>query len=221
MSKVIITGATGMVGGYVLQHCLTSTEIKKVISIVRKPTGIVHQKLEEKVHSDFLNYDGLEEHFTNIDAAYFCIGVYTGAVTDDKFKEITVDYTRSFADKLAEFSPKVKFCFLSGAGADPKEKSRTAFARYKGMAENYLISLNFGSLSIFRPAYIYPVEKRNEPNMMYRISRAFYPLVKAFGTKFSIKSSDLGKGLFLAGLHKPDKVIMENQDILAFLASRN
>ena len=206
-----------MVGGYVLQHSLASPEINKVISIVRKPSGVVHQKLKEVIHSDFLNYDGLENDFSNIHAAYFCIGVYTGAVPDDKFKEITVDYTRSFGDKLAEQSPSTNFCFLSGAGADSKEKSKTAFARYKGIAENYLISLNFGSLSIFRPAYIYPVEKRNEPNVMYRVSRALYPLIKAFGKKYSIKSSDLGKGLFFAGLNKPAKLILENQDILTFL----
>jgi uncharacterized protein YbjT (DUF2867 family) len=215
MKKVLITGATGMIGNIVLQHCLASEAVQTVVSLVRKPSGALHPKLTEIAHRDFLNYDGLEAAFTGVDAAYFCIGVYTGAVPDAQFREITVDYTKIFADKLKTHSPGAVFCFLSGAGADPLEKSRTPFARYKGMAENYLIGKGFGALAIFRPGYIYPVEKRAEPNVAYRIFRLLYPLLKnIMGPNASIRSTDLGAAMFKAGLTPPDKTILENRDII-------
>jgi len=217
--KAIITGATGMVGGIVLKQCLESNEIKEVISISRRSTGIQHPKLKEVIHKDFNNYEGQEAVFQNVDVAYFCIGVYTGTVADDVFKEITVDYTKSFADKLKAHSPTAKFSFLSGSGADPKEKSRVSFAKYKGMAENYLIAQNFGELYIFRPGYIYPVEKRKEPNAMYRVSRSLYPLLKLFGKNASIKSTELGEAMYLAGVKGANQSIFENKEILNFLDS--
>ena len=196
MKKVIITGATGMVGSLVLELCLDSNLIERVVSISRKPSGKSSSKLEEIIHDGFKDFSIFEKYFKNVDVAYFCLGVYTGSVPDSKFKEIRVDYTKAFAEILKRNSPQAHFCFLSGAGADPKEKSRMSFAKYKGMAENHLIGLDFESLYIFRPSYIYPVEKRKEPNFSYRLMRKLYPLIKALGTKYSIKSAELAK-LFL------------------------
>jgi len=102
---------------------------------------------------------------------------------------------------------------LSGAGADPQEKSRVAFARYKGMAENYLIAKDFKGLNIFRPAYIYPVEKRVEPNLMYRVSRRLYPLLKNVMPGSVITSEELGKAMFKAGIEGANHGILENTEI--------
>lgn len=202
-----------MIGNIVLQHCLASDEVQKVTSIVRKATGISHPKLREVIHNDFLNFDAIEKSFANQEVSYFCIGVYTGAVDDNKFREITVDYTKAFADTLKKQSPDACFCFLSGQGADLSETSRISFARYKGIAENYLINKKFGQFYSFRPGYIYPVEKRKEPNLSYKIMRACYPIIKLFGKKFSIKSTDLGMAIFKTGLHGAHKMIIENIDI--------
>ncbi len=215
--KVIITGATGMVGGIVLNHCLASDKISKVVSISRKSVQITHSKLEEILHKDFSNFKGIEQSFENAGAAYFCLGVYTGAVSDDLFKKITFNFVASFADILKKKSPKATFCLLSGSGADQTEKSRVSFARYKGMAENYLIKKEFGALYLFRPGYIYPVEKRKSPNLMYSISRSLYPVLKLMGKKYSIKSTELGEAIFKAGIEGANKTILENQDILATL----
>jgi uncharacterized protein YbjT (DUF2867 family) len=213
MKKVILTGASGMIGGIVLRSCLESKEIETVTSIARKPSGLKHSKLVEIIHKDFTNYNDLDDVFKNQDAAYFCIGVYTGQVPDAQFKTITVDFTKVFADKLKQHSPDATFCFLSGQGADQKEKSRVAFAKYKGMAENYLIQKNFGQLYIFRPAYIYPVQKREEPNFSYRLFRRLYPLMKSLYPKGLITSEQLGQAMFKAGIIGTTKVVLENQDI--------
>ena len=218
MKQVIITGATGMIGSVVLQHCLASNEIGNVLCITRKPLGISHPKLKEVLHSNFLDYHPIGEHFENIDIAYFCIGVYTGAVSNEKFKEITVDYTQVFTDTLKKKGPNATLCFLSGAGADRAEKSRTSFAKYKGMAENCLADSGLDFYS-FRPAYIYPVEKRKEPNLMYSISRALYPLIKLFGKNASITSQELGEAMFKVGLKGAEKSILENQEILQLVSN--
>lgn len=217
MKNAIITGATGMIGGIVLNHCLESDEIQNVTSFVRRATGVIHTKLHEIVCDDYLNYEGLDAHFSDQDIAFFCLGVYTGQVPDALFKEITVDYAKGFADRLKNQSPEAGVCFLSGAGADLSEKSNVSFARYKGMAENYLIEKKFNSLYLFRPGYIYPVEPRQEPNFSYRLFRWLYPLVKVLGRRYSIKSTELGEAMFVAGIRGAEKMVLENNDILDVL----
>lgn len=216
--KVIITGATGMIGQLVLQQCLSSQEIQEVVALVRKASGLSHPKLKEVVHADFLHFESILPEFADVDIAYFCLGAYTGALPDARFKEVTVDYTKAFADALYSQSPNANLCFLSGQGADLTEKSKTAFARYKGMAENYLMQKGFAGLAIFRPGYIYPVEKRKEPNLAYRVFRMLYPFLKSvLGKNASITSTELAQAMFEAGIHPPEKVILENRDILKML----
>lgn len=213
--KAIIAGSTGMVGTLVLNNCLNSEKISEVISLVRKPTGIRHNKLKEIVIQDFENYSQNENLFKDIEVAFFCLGVYTGQVPDELFKKVTVDYAVEFAKALEKQSPQATICLLSGAGADRTEKSKTSFARYKGMAENQISKLNLKFYS-FRPAYIYPVEPRKEPNFGYKLIRILYPVVKALGEKYSIKSTELANAMFNVGLNGADKEILENQDILKF-----
>lgn len=217
MKKVIITGGTGMVGGIVLNKCLESPEIDEVVSVVRKSAGIQHEKLIEVIHQDFGDYAPIEEYFKNQDIAYFCLGAYTGAVSDDLFKKITVDFTVAFADMLEKHSPNVNFCFLSGEGADQTEKSRISFAKYKGIAENHLLSKKFKGLYLFRPAYIYPVEPRQEPNVMYRISRALYPLLKTIYSNGVITSEELAQAMFQTGLQGATQSLLKNVDIKKLL----
>ena len=218
MKKVLIAGASGMIGGFVLQHCLNSDQVSSVVSLTRKRSELQHPKLREIVFDKFTGLVSMHDPFRSIDVAYFCIGVYTGAVPDNVFREITVNYTILFADLLKANSPDATMCFLSGAGADRSEKSRVSFAKYKGMAENYLVRKAFKNLYIFRPSYIYPVAKRKEPNLAYRVMRILYPVMKLMGGHYSIRSDELGKAMFMAGVRGAAKSTMENSDILDFLS---
>jgi uncharacterized protein YbjT (DUF2867 family) len=211
--KVIIAGGTGMVGALLVKICLASEKISEVRSLVRKPTGLKHTKLTEFVIQDFEDYSIHQQIFENIAVAFFCIGAYTGAVPDVEFKKITVNYAVAFATALKQQSPEATICLLSGAGADSTEKSKTPFARYKGMAENKISSLNTKSYS-FRPGYIYPVEPRKEPNIGYKILRLAYPVLKLFGKNISIRSDELARAMFNVGMNGADKKILENRDIL-------
>ena len=106
------------------------------------------------------------------------------------------------------------FVYLSGAGADRKEKSKIPFALYKGRAENQIAKIGFQNFYCFRPAYIYPVQKRKEPNFLYSLGRFLYPILKLFGKRFSIPSTKLAKAMFTVGCKGAKQQILENQDII-------
>src|SRR6266850_8469312 len=133
--RLVIVGATGMVGGYALRYALDHPSVGVVTVIGRKKLDISHPKLRQVLHRDFADCSALAQSLSGQDAALFCLGVYTGAVQDAEFRKITVDYTIEFARVLRASSPGAAFSFLSGSGADQTEQSRIAFARYKGKAE--------------------------------------------------------------------------------------
>ena len=218
MKNVIIAGASGMVGSHALEYCLEHPEVGTVTSLVRKASGKSHPKLKEIVHADFLDYSSIMDALKNQDVALFCIGVYTGAVGKEKFREITVDIPQALAEALKSQNDHINFCLLSGAGADRTEKSRTMFARDKGIIENILDKMELGEFHSFRPAYIYPVVPRDEPNFVYKLSRWLYkPLISKLGKNSSIKSTDLARAMVQVGLKGGGLTILENKDILEVL----
>lgn len=214
--RVLLTGGSGMIGDLIVKHCLNSIEITEIKSLVRKPSGTRHSKLKEFVIENFEDYSKHVDLFKDVDIAFFCLGVYTGQVPDDLFKVITVNYAVQFAKALKQVSPNATMCLLSGSGADRTEKSRTSFAKYKGMAENQISALNM-KFYTFRPAYIYPVVPRQEPNTGYRISRLLYPIIKIFGKSLSIKSTELALAIFNVGFNGAENEILENREIFNYL----
>lgn len=214
--RVVITGATGMVGGSALRLCLDSPEISHVTAVGRRTVGLAHPRLRDVEHADFSDCRPLDGALTDCDVALFCLGAYTGAEPDSEFRRITVDYTIGFAEAVRRRSPKAAFCFLSGSGADQSEKSRMSFARYKGAAEKALQAQGFERLHIFRPAYIYPVAPRREPNFSYRVARLLYPVMRLLSANATIRSDDLAFAMVHAGLHGTAdhaSPILENRDI--------
>ena len=133
--RLVIVGATGMVGGYAMRYALDHPAVGTVTAIGRRSLGIAHPKLKEVLHQDFADCSALAGALSGQEAVVFCLGVYTGAVSDAELREITVGYTIAFARVLGAASPAATFSFLSGSGADPTGRSRLPFARYKGEAE--------------------------------------------------------------------------------------
>jgi uncharacterized protein YbjT (DUF2867 family) len=220
--RLVIVGATGMVGGYALRFALDSSAVKSVTSIGRKGLGISHPKLNEVLHQDFADCTPLADVLSGQDAAVFCLGVYTGAVPDADLRTITVDYTIEFARVLRGSSPAAAFSFLSGSGADPTGRSRMAFARYKGEAEKFLLAAEFPHVYIFRPAYIYPVEARKEPNLSYRLMRAIYPVFRVLFPNQVIRADDLARVMVDVAVQEPGEhrgPVFENRDIRAIAES--
>ena len=218
--RLVIVGASGMVGGYSLRRALDHAAVATVTAIGRKKLEVSHPKLQEIVHRDFADCSALAEVLAGQDAAIFCLGAYTGAVPDAELRTITVDYTVEFARVLRASSPNAAFSFLSGNGADPSGRSRMPFARYKGQAETALLAAGFPHVYIFRPAYIYPVAPRKEPNFSYRLMRAVYPAFRMLFPNQVIPADDLAQAMVDVALRKSGErggFVFENRDIRAMV----
>src|SRR5580658_4374911 len=166
--RLVIVGASGMVGGHALHCALDNSAVKSVTSIGRKELGISHPKLKKVLHQNFADCSALADVLSGQDAVLYCLGTYTGSVSDAELRAITTDYTIEFTRVFRSSSPNAAFSFLSGNGADQTGRSRLAFARYKGMAKKALLAAGFPRVYLFRPAYIYPVQPRKEPNQVIR-----------------------------------------------------
>jgi uncharacterized protein YbjT (DUF2867 family) len=220
--RLVIVGATGMVGGYALRYALDHPAVRHVTAIGRKKLGISHPKLDEVLHRDFADCSALAQALSGQDAAIFCLGTYTGSVSDAELRKVTVDYTVEFAHVLHGSSPDGAFSFLSGNGADPTGRSRMAFARYKGEAEKALLAAGFPRVYIFRPAYIYPVEARKEPNFSYRLLRAIYPAFRVLFPDQVIPADDLARAMVDVAVRETGEtggLVFENRDIRAIVES--
>jgi uncharacterized protein YbjT (DUF2867 family) len=212
--RLVIVGATGMVGGYALRFALEDPAVRWVTAVGRRRLGISHPKLSEVVHQDFSDCSSLAKPLYGQDAAIFCLGAYTGAVSDTQLREVTVDYPIEFARALHLSSPGSAFSFLSGSGADPSGRSRMAFARYKGEAETALLKTGFSHVYIFRPAYIYPVEPRKEPNLGYRVLRTVYPVFRTLFPNQVIPADDLARAMVEVVLSQNEQgPVFENSQI--------
>src|SRR5580658_4497794 len=220
--RLVILGATGMVGGYALRHALDHPAVGRVTTIGRRKLGISHPKLAEVLHPDFADCSALADPLSGQDAAIFCLGTYTGAVSDAELRKITANYTTEFARVLHSSSPGAAFSFLSGNGADPTGRSRMPFARYKGEAENALFATGFPDVFIFRPAYIYPVKPRKEPNFSYRLLRTIYPVFRVLFPNQVIPADDLARAMVDVAVRETQEmvsIVFENRDIRAMAAS--
>jgi uncharacterized protein YbjT (DUF2867 family) len=220
--RLVVVGATGMVGRYALRYALENSAVGSVASIGRSNVGISHPKLTEVLHRDFADCSALAETLSGQDAAIFCLGVYTGAVSDAELHTITVDYTVEFARVLRSSSPAAAFSFLSGSGADQTGRSRMPFARYKGEAENALLAAGFPHVYLFRPAYIYPVEPRKEPNFSYRLLRQIYPIFRVLFPNQVIRADDLARAMVevvASEVGRSRGPVFENRDIRALVES--
>ena len=221
-TRLVVVGGTGMVGGHALRYATEHPAVGRVTAIVRRKLGFSHPKLNEVVHRDFADCSALAEVLSDQHAAIFCLGAYTGAVSDGELRTVTVDYTVEFARVLRQNSPDAAFSFLSGSGADPTGRSRMSFARYKGEAEKALLAAGFPRVYLFRPAYIYPVEPRKEPNLSYRLMRAIYPAFRVLFPNQVIRADDLARAMVNVAVRKTterENRVLENRDIRSMVES--
>jgi uncharacterized protein YbjT (DUF2867 family) len=216
--RLVIVGATGMVGGYALRYGLENPAVASVTAIGRRKLGISHAKLKDVLHQDFADCSALAEELAGQGAAIFCLGTYTGSVPDAELRTITVDYTIEFARVFRLSSPDAAFSFSSGSGADPTGRSRIPYARYKGEAEKALLAAGFPCVYIFRPAYIYPVEPRKEPNFSYRLMRAIYPPFRLLFPNQMIRAEAM-VDVVVRGAGERRTLVLENRDIRAMVES--
>lgn len=211
--KVIITGATGMVGEGILQECLANPEVEKILLINRKPSGYSHPKTEEIIHPDLSDISSLSEKVTGYDACYFCAGISSVGMNEEQYTKVTYDLTLGFAKTLAALNPQMTFCYVSGASTDSTEKSKQMWARVKGKTENDLMKLPFKAVYNFRPAFMKPTKGAKNVKGLFKVINALYPVFRLFSTSYFLTLEEVGKAMIKATTNGYSKPVLEVKDI--------
>ncbi len=213
--KVILFGATGMVGQGVLRECLLDPQVESVLAVGRGATGQTNEKLRELSHSDFTNFAAVEEQLKGYDACFFCLGVSSAGMKEADYHHVTYDFTLAAAECLARLNPNMTFIYVSGAGTDSSEQGRSMWARVKGKTENAVLRLPFKAKLMFRPGIIRPLHGIKSKTRLYRtlyvLMWPFYPLFNALSLMTTTEK--LGRAMLKVARDGFDKPLLENKDI--------
>jgi uncharacterized protein YbjT (DUF2867 family) len=211
--KVIITGATGMVGEGVMLECLAHPAIEQVLIVNRKPYDLKHPKLKELIIPDFLQLDYFENQLTGYDACFFCAGISSVGMNEENYSRITYDTTLHFAKTLVKLNPNMVFDYVSGTGTDSSAKGKVMWARVKGKTENALMQLPFKAVYNFRPALMNssPGQKNIKP--LFKIVLALYPLLARIFPNNSCTLKEVGLAMINSVTRGYEKPILDVKDI--------
>jgi len=217
--KVVLFGATGMIGQGVLRECLLDSDVEQVLSIGRTNTGRSDRKLREITHDNFLDFASIERELASYDACFFCLGISSAGMTEAAYRRITYDFTLAAARALAVMSPGLTFIYVSGTGTDSTEHGRVMWARVKGATENALRTLGFRAAYSFRPGYIQPMHGITSRTGWYRAAYAIvaplYPLLKSVAPRYVTTTEAMGRAMINVAKHGWPSAVLESSDINA------
>jgi len=215
--KIILFGATGMVGQGVLRECLLDPDVETVLAVGRSPTGQQHAKLREIVHDNFLDYSAIESQLAGFDACFFCLGVSSVGMGEERYRHLTYDITLAAATTLAKLNPGMVFIYVTGAGTDSTEQGRVMWARVKGKTENDLLKLPFKAAYMFRPAGIQPLHGvRSKTAWVQAIYVAAAPLLSYLtrvAPKYMTTTEQVGRAMIKVARDGYPKPLLESADI--------
>jgi uncharacterized protein YbjT (DUF2867 family) len=211
--KVIITGASGLVGEGVLLECLENRNVKEILMINRKPAPLRHPKLKECIIPDFLDLDNFTSQLTGYNACFYCAGISSNGLNEAEYTHITYDTVMHFATTLAGINPDMVFGHISGGHTDSTEKGRIMWARVKGKAENALMRLPFKKVYNFRPGLMKPTEGQKNIKGYYKVISALFPVLNFIFRGYGITLSQLGLAMINSVLKGYPKQVLEVKDI--------
>jgi uncharacterized protein YbjT (DUF2867 family) len=220
--KVLMLGATGMVGQGVLRECLRDPDVETVTSVGRSQTGVQDARLREIQHTDLLDYSAIESSLTGFDACFFCLGVSSAGMKEADYERLTYGFTLSLAETLSRRNPGMTFIYVSGAGTDSSEKGRVMWARVKGKTENALLRLPLNAY-MFRPGLIQPMDGIRSRTASYRILYMLFkpllPILRWGLPKQVLSTRDIGKAMLEVARKGYPKRILESSDIRAVVSN--
>ena len=214
--RVILFGATGMVGAGVLHECLRDDRVQEVLAILRSTSGRSHPRLRELIRTDFLDYSDARETLRGYDACFFCLGVTAVGKTEEEYRRLTFDITMAAARMMAELNPGSTFCYVSGQGTDSSEKGRVMWARIKGKTENALLQLPLKGYML-RPGYIQPLggirSKTRVYRLFYQLMAPVYPVLKRLTPNLVTTNETVGRAMISLAANGYEARILEVRDI--------
>jgi len=212
--RAIITGSTGMVGEGVLHECLNHPLVEQVLVVNRKPCGVEHPKLIEILHDNFFDLSSIEGHLYGYNACFFCLGVSSVGMNEEKYTKVTYTLTINFAQTLLKLNHDMTFCYVSGAGTDSTEKGRSMWARVKGRTENELAKLPFEQEFNFRPGYMHPTPGLKNTLPMYKYISWLYPVARRWFPNAASTLAELGQAMINAAIIGYPEHTLEVKDIV-------
>jgi uncharacterized protein YbjT (DUF2867 family) len=217
--RVLITGATGMIGEGVLYECLNSTAVNEVVVLGRKTCGVKHPKLTEILHTNFHDLSPIAAQLKGFDACYFCAGVSSVGKKEEEFYHLTYTLTLHVGQTLSNQNSNMTFCYVSGQGTDSSEQGRLMWARVKGKTENDLLKLPFAGVYNFRPGIIEPGKGMKNTLKMYSYFMWLLPIAKFFSKNGVVSLSEIGQAMIKATTKGYKKATLEVKDIKELAAS--
>jgi uncharacterized protein YbjT (DUF2867 family) len=215
--KVILFGATGMVGQGCLRECLLDASVESVLAVGRSPTGQRHAKLREIVHGNFLDYSAIEPQLAGYDACFFCLGVSSVGLSEERYRHLTYDITMAAAATLAKLNPGMVFIYVTGRGTDSTEQGRLMWARVKGKTENDLLKLPFKAAYMFRPAGIQPLHgirsKTAWVQAIYVGSAPLLTLLNRVAPTYMTTTEQVGRAMIRVARDGYPRPVLESEDI--------
>jgi uncharacterized protein YbjT (DUF2867 family) len=219
--KILLFGATGMVGQGVLRECLRAGDVDSVQAVGRTATGVRHTKLRELIHPNLFDVVATEDRLSRYDACFFCLGVSSAGMTEEAYPQVTYDLTTAIAATLARINPVMTFVYVSGSGTDSSEKGRSMWARIKGRTENALLGMPFRAAYMFRPGFIEPLHGIQSKTRSYRLFyAAFRPLFTVLHRVLPwwiLTTEEVGRAMLIAARDGAPKPVLEARDIRALL----
>ena len=212
--RVILTGATGMVGEGVLLECLHHPDVEQVLSVSRRPSGRAHPKLREILHENFHDLTPIQDHLAGYNVCFFCLGVSSVGMKEPQYRRLTYDLTLHFAQTLLPCNPSLTFCYVSGAGTDSTLRSRQMWAQVKGQTENALLQLGFKGAYMFRPAFMRATPGQQRVKGYYRFIGWLYPVLRRLFPKYVSTLKEVGQAMIHAAQHGYPKPVLEVPDIV-------
>jgi len=217
--KIVLFGASGMVGQGVLRECLLAPDVELIQSVGRSPSGMQHAKLREVVRSDLWNYAEIEDRLSGFDACFFCLGVSSNGMKEVEYERVTYGITMAAAETLARLNPQMVFTYVSGAGTDSSEQGRSMWARVKGKTENALLRHPFRGTYMFRPGVIEAVhgERPSKPlyRLVYKLGKPLLKPLRWIVPSFMLTTEDIGRAMLAVARNGASKRILEIDDIRA------
>ncbi|QYF91770.1 NAD-dependent epimerase/dehydratase family protein [Massilia sp. PAMC28688] len=213
--KVIIFGATGMVGQGALRECLAAPDVEAVLTVGRTPTGQKHPKLTELVHAEMWHYEKIEAELSDYDACFYCVGVSAAGLSEKAYTHLTYDMTLAVAATLARRNPGMVFVYVSAAGAAADGK--LMWERVRGRTENAVFALPFRAAYAFRPGMIQPLDGIKSKTVAYRVfyslTKPILPLLRSAMPRQVLTTRMLGQAMLAAVRGQANKRILESADL--------
>ena len=218
--KIVLFGATGMVGQGVLREALQAPDVEGVLSVGRAPTGLSHPRLREFVHRDFTDFSGVESELAGFDACFWCLGVSAAGLSEAEYRRVTYDFTLAAANVLARLNPAMTFVYVSGAGTDGTGKGSIMWARVKGETENALLRLPFRAACMFRPAFIRPAHGERSKTASYRLLYAatgwLITILRRVAPRYVTTTEEVARAMFHVAREGAAQRVLENPDIVRY-----